>query len=136
VFYRWLADLVVAVHVGYVACVLLGLLVILLGGALGWRWVHNRWFRSVHLLLIVTVVVRALLTPVCPLTTWESDFAARAHEQGFERSAVGLFLHELIHPHLPLWVFPIIYILFALLVVGAFWLVPVRWRPGKASPQP
>src|SRR5262245_18597486 len=117
-FYAWMADLMAAIHVGYVACVLLGLLVILLGRVLGWRWVGNRWFRAVHLFLIVAVVVRALLTPVCPLTTWELDFAARAREQGFERSAVGLFLHDLIHPSLPLWVFPIIYVVFALLVVG------------------
>jgi hypothetical protein len=133
VFDRWLADLMVTIHVAYVACVLLGLLVILLGQAVGWRWVGNRWFRSTHLLLIVIVVVRALLTPVCPLTTWEMDFAGRAHEQGFERSAVGLFLHDLIHPQLPLWVFPVIYVLFALLVVAAFWLAPVRWRPDRAA---
>jgi hypothetical protein len=133
VFYGWLADLMVAIHVTYVTCVLLGLVVILLGRALGWRWVSNRWFRSAHLLLIVAVVVRALLNPVCPLTTWEMDFAARAHQQGVERSAVGHFLHDLIHPHLPLWVFPVVYILFALLVVAAFWLVPVRWRPGRAA---
>jgi hypothetical protein len=131
-FYRWMADLTVALHVAYVACVLLGLVVILVGRALGWRWVGNRWFRSVHLFLIVAVVVRALLTPVCPLTTWELDFVARARQQGVERSSVGLFLHSLIHPSLPLWVFLLVYILFALLVVAAFWLVPVRWRPGKA----
>src|SRR5262249_9859623 len=60
-FYRWLADVVVALHVGYVACVVVGLALILLGRALAWGWVRNRWFRLAHLLLIVTVVIRAML---------------------------------------------------------------------------
>jgi hypothetical protein len=133
-YYEWLADLTVGLHVAYVACVFFGLVVILLGRALGWRWVTNRWFRGVHLFLIVAVVIRTMLTPVCPLTVWEEDFAARARTEGIERSAVGLFLHNLIHPNWPIWVFPILYVAFALLIVSAFWLVPVRWRTVRPSP--
>ena len=45
--YRILADVVAVLHLGYVVFVVLGLLVILLGRALGWEWIRNRWFRSI-----------------------------------------------------------------------------------------
>jgi hypothetical protein len=133
-FYRWLADVVVALHVGYVACVVVGVALILLGRALAWGWVRNRWFRLAHLLLIVTVVIRAMLMPVCPLTTWEEDLRRLGGQEDFEGSRVGYVLHAMIHPDLPLWVFPLVYVAFGALVVCAFWLVPVRWRPEKERP--
>jgi hypothetical protein len=131
--YRHLADLTVAAHVAWVAFVVLALPVILAGGALGWRWVSNRWFRSVHLGMILLVVARALFWPECPLTSWEADLRGLAGQHGFEGSPAGEFLHELIHPDLPLWVFPVVYVLFGLLVLGSFWAVPVRWGP-RAGP--
>jgi hypothetical protein len=36
-----IADLITAFHFGYVIIVVLGLLIILLGGALRWRFVKN-----------------------------------------------------------------------------------------------
>lgn len=53
-----LADLVLITHVAFVAFVLVGLLLILLGGMLGWGWVRNPWFRSLHLAGIGLVVVQ------------------------------------------------------------------------------
>src|SRR5438034_7189314 len=73
VIYRILADVVAAIHLGWVLFVVLGLLAILLGRALGWEWVRNRWFRGIHLAMIVGVVLRALIWPRCPLSWWEYD---------------------------------------------------------------
>ncbi len=126
-FYRFLADVVAAIHFGYVACVLVGLILILLGGALGWQWVRNRWFRLAHLLMILGVVVRSAFMNVCPLTNWEYQLREWGGQEDFEGSPVGRFFHEMIHPPLPRGVFPIIYISFALLVLSAFWLIPVHW---------
>jgi hypothetical protein len=134
--YRLLADIVVAIHVGYVACVVFGLLIILVGKAAGWKWVTNRWFRLVHLLMIVGVVIRALIWSECPLTWWERDLRALAGQEHFEGSPVGHILHDLIHPDLPMWIFPIVYSLFGLLVIGAFWLVPVNWRSHQSTTEP
>jgi hypothetical protein len=136
--YRLLADIVVALHVGYVACVVLGLVLILVGKTRGWRWVTNRWFRTIHLIMIVGVVIRALIWAECPLTWWERDLRELAHQSDFEGSPVGRVLHDLIHPDpekVPLWVYPPIYAAFGLLILSTFWLVPVNWRPGrKAEP--
>lgn len=57
--YRLAADGVLIAHVGIVLFVVLGLALTLLGGALRWRWVSNRWFRGVHLLMIGVIVAQA-----------------------------------------------------------------------------
>ncbi len=129
--YRFLADLTVALHVAYVAFVVLGLGLILVGRALRWQWVANRWLRTVHLAMILLVVLRALIWAECPLTTWERDFRELAGQRGFEGSPVGHILHALIHPDLPLWVFPAVYVFFGLLILGTFWVAPVKWRTAR-----
>ncbi len=131
--YQLLADLVVTIHVGYVACVVFGLILILIGHARSWKWVNNRWFRGIHLAMIVGVVLRALIWTECPLTWWERDLRGGFEPEHFEGSPVGQFLHNLIHPELPLWVFPLVYSLFALLVIATFWLVPVDWKTERIS---
>ena len=134
--YWFLADVVAGIHVAYVLAVVLGLVLILVGRPLGWTWVANRWFRGVHLGLIAAVVVRAMIWAECPLTWWERDLRTLARQQGFEASAVGRFLHDLVHPNLPLWVFPATYVTVGLLILGTFWLVPVSWRPRQRPAAP
>jgi hypothetical protein len=46
--YGFLADVTIAVHVVYVAFVVAGELLILLGGWRGWAWVRHSWFRTAH----------------------------------------------------------------------------------------
>jgi hypothetical protein len=127
--YRWLADLLATAHVGYVLFVVFGLLAIYLGRLLGWRWVHNRWFRSIHFLMISIVAFEAIFNLDCPLTTWEGDLRRLAGDGTAEGSFVERMLHALLFPELPKWAFPMLHIGFAILVLSTFWLVPVRWRP-------
>jgi hypothetical protein len=47
--YHALADAVLALHVAFVCFVVIGLLLVLAGGALRWSWVRNPWFRWSHL---------------------------------------------------------------------------------------
>ena len=130
-YYVWLADFVVAVHVAYVACVVFGLFAFLLGKAFGWGWVHNRWVRGIHLAMILIVVARSLVWEECPLTTWEDDLRVLGKQVDLEGSRVGAVLHAVIHPGLPMWSYPVIYALFACLVVATLWIVPVAWRDPK-----
>lgn len=129
-----LADIVAAIHVGYVACVVFGLLLILAGRWLGWNWVSNRWFRLAHLAMIVGVVLRAIVWTECPLTWWERDLRGGFAPENFVGAPVGKFLHDLIHPEFPHWVFFTVYAAFALLVIAAFWVAPVNWRPAPPRP--
>jgi hypothetical protein len=133
-FYRWLADLLAAAHVGYVLFVVLGLFAIYLGRLLGWRWVHNRWFRSIHFLMIAAVAFEAIFSLACPLTTWEDGLRQLAGDESSEESFVQRLMHSVLFPnlHLPSWAFPVMHIGFAVIVLATFWLVPVRWRPEQA----
>ena len=67
------ADVLVVIHAAYVGFVLFGMVAILIGMVLQWRWVRNFWFRIVHFAMIAVVVAEALCGVICPLTTWEED---------------------------------------------------------------
>ena len=124
--YAILADIVVAVHVAYVSFVVLGLVLILVGWLLKWRWVHNVWFRAVHAAMIGIVVVEAVLGIVCPLTEWEQQLRRAAGQTSYGGSFVGHWLHELLFFEAEPWVFTLAYCLFGALVLTTFWLVPPR----------
>lgn len=116
------------VHVGFVVFVVLGLLLILLGGALGWRWVRGWWLRVGHLAAIGIVVVQSWLGVICPLTTLEMELRERAGDVTYQGTFVAHWLHRcLFFPHLEPWVFVVVYTLFGAAVVASWVFVrPVR----------
>src|SRR5437588_10496353 len=116
--YRLLADLIVAIHSAYVAFVFVGLLLILLGIARGWRWVRNWWFRVFHLAAITIVALEAVFNIACPLTTWEQRLRQMAGDQVSRGTFIGDLLHNLIFIDAPPWAFPVAYVSFALVVAA------------------
>jgi hypothetical protein len=127
--YILLADLVVAIHFGYVAFVVFGLLAILAGGLLRWRFIRNVWFRVVHLTMIVIVVVEALLGIACPLTTWEYDLRVAGGQQNVsDASFVARLIHQVMFFDFPSIVFVVAYCLFGIAVLAAWWLYPPHCR--------
>lgn len=129
----FLADVVVALHAVYVGFVVGGLVAILLGAVLRWRWVRNRWFRLTHMLAIIIVAGEALANVACPLTVWENELRRRAGQDVSEAGFLGRCLHNLIFFDLPAWVFTAGYFGFALFVLATLLLVPPRWRVLEAS---
>src|SRR5690606_7653277 len=103
--YRIAADAVLLVHVGFVAFVLLGLLCILAGGALRWRWVRNPWFRLLHLVAIGIVVLQSWLGVLCPLTTLEMALRQKAGEATYSGSFIAHWLNSLLYIEAPMWMF-------------------------------
>jgi chromate transport protein ChrA len=126
--YGYLADLIVGFHAAYVAFVVLGLLAILLGAVLRWRWVGNAWFRVIHLLMIAVVALEAVMGWQCPLTSWERDLRVLADQPASEGTFVGRLLDYVIFYHAPPWAWTLLYVGFALLVLSTFYFAPVRWR--------
>jgi hypothetical protein len=127
-FYRFLADLVVAVHFTYVAFVVVGMAAILLGIAFRWSWVRNFWFRTIHLLLIGIVAVESIFGIVCPLTTWEDSLRETGGDVREDGSFIGRWAHDLLFVDAPPWVLTTCYILFGLAVLATFIFAPPR-RP-------
>ena len=121
--YALAADLVLFLHSLIAAFIVFGLVLIFSGKWLGWRWVLNPWFRSLHLFAIGTVALQAWAGVICPLTTWEMALRLKAGDSVYSGSFVGYWLQQLIYFNAPPWVFTLVYSLFALLVITSWWLV-------------
>lgn len=125
--HRALADAVLICHVAFVAFVVLGLILILLGGCLDWSWVRNRRFRFCHLAAIGIVVIQAWLGIICPLTTLEMHLREKAGDTTYQGTFIAHWLQRILFFDAPLWVFTVCYTLFALAVIASWWRVrPVR----------
>lgn len=131
--YGFLADLMVAIHVGYVAYVVLGQFLIWAGWAFGRRWVRNFWFRATHLLAIAVVAVEQFFEIRCPLTVWEEYFREKAGQPVTGETFLGRLLHSLIFFDFQPWVFGAIYYTTLAVVVLTLILCPPR-RPFKRAP--
>ena len=123
--HRILADIVLLTHVAFVSFVVFGLIFILCGGAFGWRWIRNPWFRFLHLAGIGLVVFQVWLGIVCPLTTLEMHLREKAGESTYDGTFVAHWLHKLLFYQAPPWVFVVCYSLFGLAVVVSW----IKFRP-------
>lgn len=139
-FYVYLADLVVTVHLAFVAFVLFGQIAILAGAICRWHWVRNFWFRILHLLAIGIVVFETVLSYECPLTTWERELLHAAGLPASDRTFVGRLMNNVLFYDAPPDVFGPIYYTFGAVVLGTFVFAPPRWprrKPlGQATPNP
>ena len=127
--YGFAADLIVAVHVAYVAYVIFGQLAIIVGAAMKWQWVRNPWFRFTHLLAIGIVAVEAIQGWPCPLTVWEGQLRELAGQafNGSE-SFMGKLLHDvLFFENVPQLVLDTGYVATMILVLQGLIMYPPRW---------
>ncbi len=132
VFYGLLADVLVFIHFLYVLFAVGGLVFILLGAACKWKGVRNPIFRTVHLIAVGLVALEAATGVDCPLTVWEFDLrhlAGQAVEQNI--SFVARLVRLIIFYDLPHWVFTVLHIGFALLVIATYIVVPPRLRTSR-----
>ena len=125
--YHVLADLVLIIHTACVAFVICGFVAIVVGGFCGWQWVRRVWFRFTHLALIVFIAGQALLGQLCPLTKLENWLRRLGGEREYPGAFIGYWLDRLLFFDTPVWVFAIIYTLFAVAVAGTLRFVPVQW---------
>jgi len=134
VIYLIAADLLLLTHVLFVAFVVFGLVFILVGKFRGWSWVHNPWFRLIHLGGIGIVVLQAWLGVICPLTTWEMALRERAGDTVYAGSFIAHWLETILYYQAPPWVFVAAYSLFGtLVVVSWFWVRPRRFTFRRAA---
>ncbi|HVS37551.1 MAG TPA: DUF2784 domain-containing protein, partial [Gemmataceae bacterium] len=108
-YYSAVADFIVAFHTLFVAFVVLGQLLILIGLVCRWQWVRNAWFRVIHLLCIGVVVAEAVCGVMCPLTVWEWKLRYMSG-QSVNDSAVGWFFNSILFFKMPHEFFTWIYI--------------------------
>lgn len=118
--------MVVALHAIFVAFVVFGLLAILVGHLLDWRWIGNLYFRILHLAAVALVCVESIIGMDCPLTTLENALRLGAGQSGYAGDFIGYWLDRLIFYDFPRWVFTVIYLGFGAIVVSTLWLAPLQ----------
>ena len=131
-YYSLLADIIVVVHLAYACFVLFGFLAIVIGVPCGWNWIRNFPFRVTHLICTVFVPLETLIRMTCPLTTLENYFLRASGAKGYSRSFIGNFVSKILFYEAPEWIFAIIYVALAILVVLYFILFP-PFRKRKGS---
>lgn len=121
------ADLVEIVHLAIALFVAGLLLLVPVGGALGWRWVRNRPLRMIHLAAMGWIAAETVLGLACPLTVWEAALRGVTVERGFIQALVDRMLYY----DLPAWIFGVAYVAGALLSAALWAAVPPRPRAPK-----
>ena len=135
--YGFAADLVVAIHVAYVAYVVLGQLAIVIAAPMKWQWARNPWFRFTHLAAIGYVAYEAIFSIRCPLTIWEEKLRALAGQvpTGSE-TFLGRLLHNLLFiENQPESFFTALYLGMLLLVIQGVVMYPPRWFRFSSKPK-
>ena len=128
--YLLAADLTLLLHTLFVAFVVIGLILILIGKALGWQWITNPWYRWAHLGAIAVVVLQSWFGMICPLTTLEMALRARAGAPTYGGTFIAHWLQAILYYEAPPWVFAVCYTAFGLLVIAAWvWIRPRRFGP-------
>ncbi|WP_417446908.1 DUF2784 domain-containing protein [Kangiella sp.] len=128
-FYLLLADLILITHALFVVFVVVGLILILIGGACSWSWVRNPLLRLSHLFAIGFVVIQSWLGAICPLTMWENMLRKKAGGVGYQDTFISYWFEKLLYYQLPQWIFVVAYTLFgALVLVSWFWVRPRSFR--------
>ena len=122
-----IADFVLSLHALVVLFNVGGLMMIVIGGPLRWTWVRQRGWRIAHVWLMGFVTIEALFGMTCPLTVLEDWLRGVATEQSF----VQRWVSALIYWNAPLWVFALLYAVFLLAVIAA-WFV---WPPAASKRQ-
>jgi polyferredoxin len=126
--YAGLADAVLVLHFALVLFVILGVVAVLVGNRLGWRWVNHWWLRIAHALAIGIVVAQAWLGQDCPLTVLEQWLRRRSGVAGHDQSFIAYWLQRWLFYEAPAWVFVVAYTAFGALVAFTWWRHPPRRR--------
>lgn len=87
-FYRFLADLVVLIHFGFI-------IFVVTGGFLAWRWRRVAW---VHLPCAVWGTLIEFAGWICPLTPLEVKLRTAAGQAGYEGGFIEHYLIPVMYP--------------------------------------
>ena len=115
---RLLADTVVAVHLAFIAFVVVGGLLVL------WR----RWWAVLHLPAVAWGAWTEFTGTLCPLTPWEQALRRQAGEAGYAGGFVEHYIVPLIYPATLTPRLQLALGAFVLLLNAAVYLGAWRWR--------
>jgi len=120
------ADIILFLHLLVIVFNVFGLVLIFVGNVLNWHWIRNPWFRLIHLLTIVVVVLLSWLNFICPLTSIEMVLRTRAGDTTYSGSFISHWVESILYYQAPPWVFVVGYTIFGVMVIVSWFLVRPR----------
>ena len=134
--YGMFADIIVVIHLFYVIFAVGGQVVILAGAVFKWQAIRSPLFRIAHLTAVALVALEAIMGIDCPLTVWEYDLRKLAGQPAEQNlSFIARLVHLVIFYDFPEWVFTVMHVAFALLVIATFILIPPRFNRKRSDRQ-
>lgn len=118
-----LAQIILSAHILIILFNVLGLIVVPIGAACGWRFVHVAWWRLLHVALLGVVAGQALAGRACILTLWQSGLAG---SEATPKPLIMRWVDRLIYWNLPIWFFALLYAVVFGYALALLWLVPVH----------
>ena len=118
--YAPVADALVGIHILYVAYIVVGLVLILVGLWQRWNWIRNPWFRVTHLVAILIVIYEIIVKANCPLTTWEMKLRAMAGQAVNQTTFMDRLLSFILVADAPHWLVSGLYFAFGLAITLLF----------------
>jgi hypothetical protein len=118
--YDWLVNVILALHFGYIAF-------LVLGGFLAWRWPKAFWL---HLVASVWAVMIVLAWVDCPLTWAENWARQKAGQAPLTAGFIDRYLTNVVYPQRYLVE---VRILVALVILVAWVGALVLWRRRRAQ---
>jgi hypothetical protein len=121
-----LADLTVVVHLAYFLFVVAGFPLIWLGAWRRWGWVRDLRFRVGHLAAIALVALETVIGADCPLTVIEVRLRIQAGQSPGQEPFVARLVDSVLFHDWPDWVFNLLHLGFALVILATMLLIPPR----------
>jgi hypothetical protein len=116
------ADVILVLHFGIAAWIVLGLAALWIGGWCGWQWTRRPLMRTLHAFAILVVAVQSVVGVRCPLTVWEDALRGIRSDSSFVQRWIG----RLLYYDLPDHVFTLTYLAAVAATALAWWVYPSR----------
>ncbi len=115
---------VYVIHLLYALAIVIGFILIIIGFFAGWRWIRNFIFRLIHLLMIGIVAVESMFNIECPLTWLEYKLMSLDHIRHSSMPFIAGMADKVLYYNFPIRLFNAIYIVFGLIVVITWFIIP------------
>jgi len=125
-----LAETILAAHIAIILFNVFGLIAVPLGALCRWRFVRVRWWRVLHLVLLGTVALQAVLGRACFLTLLQAAAEGAANPAPL----IMGWANRMIYWPLPIWVFAALYVVVFGYALALLWLVPPARRATATRP--
>lgn len=126
-----IADIVMLIHLAFIAFVVGGQLLIVIGYHRCWRWVMNRAVRGCHLACVLYVVVQTWMGQWCPLTLLENTYREASGQAHYRRSFIEDWVGRVIYYDAPPWLFTVAYTAFGASTL-LYWIL-IEKRRGRSG---